>query len=52
MKHNLMKLAIAAALLVATGSAFATKGGEGNNTGCNGQGNPNSPCQGKWRQRW
>lgn len=24
--------------------AFATRGGEGNNTGCNGQGNPNSPC--------
>lgn len=27
-------------------SAFATQGGEGNNTNCNGQGNPNSPCQG------
>ena len=29
--------------LIAT-SAFATSGGEGNNTGCNGQGNENSPC--------
>lgn len=26
--------------------AWADQGGEGNNTGCNGQGNPNSPCIG------
>jgi hypothetical protein len=26
--------------------AYAAQGGEGDNTGCNGQGNPNSPCQG------
>lgn len=25
---------------------YATSGGEGNNTGCNGRGNPNSPCEG------
>jgi autotransporter adhesin len=40
--------AIAAVLLLAT-SAHATPGnggGEGNNTGCNGQGNANSPCGG------
>lgn len=29
---------------VAAVPAFAAQGGEGNNTGCNGQGNPNSPC--------
>lgn len=27
-------------------AAFASQGGEGNNTGCNGVGNVNSPCQG------
>lgn len=26
-------------------SAVAERGGEGNNTGCNGRGNPNSPCE-------
>lgn len=36
---------IAGALLIALASpAFATQGGEGNNTNCNGRGNPNSPC--------
>lgn len=35
--------ALAVAALLAS-SAFATSGGEPNNTGCNGQGNPNSPC--------
>jgi hypothetical protein len=34
------------ALSFAVSSAFAAQGGEGNNTGCNGQGNPESPCQG------
>lgn len=33
------------AMFALSGAAFATNGGEGNNTGCNGQGNPNSPCQ-------
>jgi hypothetical protein len=40
-------LLTAAALAVSAllvGSAFATSGGEGNNTQCQGQGNPNSPC--------
>jgi hypothetical protein len=32
------------AMLALSGAAFAQSGGEGNNTGCNGQGNPNSPC--------
>lgn len=27
------------------GAAYASPGGEGNNTGCNGVGNPNSPCE-------
>lgn len=31
-------------LALAAGPASAAQGGEGNNTGCNGQGNPNSPC--------
>lgn len=31
---------------LAAAPAFAEQGGEGNNTGCNGQGNPNSPCTG------
>ena len=37
---------LAAALMLAVSSAHATPGGEGNNTGCNGVGNPNSPCGG------
>lgn len=40
------KLVIVTSILMALGSpAFAAKGGEGNNTGCNGQGNPSSPCE-------
>ena len=31
---------------LAMSAAMATPGGEGNNTGCNGQGNANSPCAG------
>ena len=33
-------------LIVTTTPVFAT-GGEGDNTGCNGKGNPNSPCAGQ-----
>ena len=40
------KTLIAVAFLAAFGAAHASKGGEGNNTGCNGQGNANSPCAG------
>ena len=32
------------ASMVLAGTALATPGGEGNNQGCNGNGNPNSPC--------
>jgi len=32
------------ALMMLAAPVYATGGGEGNNTGCNGQGNPNSPC--------
>lgn len=39
-------LVLAAALTLAAGQAYAAQGGEGSNTGCNGQGNPNSPCTG------
>ena len=42
MKRLLLSAVIASACL----SAYAAKGGEGNNTNCNGQGNPNSPCTG------
>jgi hypothetical protein len=41
-----MKTIIMIALLALAGNAYAVQGGEGNNTGCNGQGNPNSPCEG------
>ena len=41
-----MRMTIMAALLAASFSAFATPGGEGDNTDCNGVGNPNSPCVG------
>jgi hypothetical protein len=41
MKKTILVLAI----LIAT-AAHATPGGEGNNTGCNGVGNANSPCAG------
>lgn len=43
------KTLLAAALVAAglfSGSVFAAQGGEGNNTNCNGVGNPNSPCAG------
>ncbi len=39
MKHLLIALAFVSSLALAAG-------GEGDNTGCNGQGNPNSPCVG------
>lgn len=42
MKRTVLSLALASLCFVAQ----ATPGGEGNNTGCNGQGNPNSPCTG------
>ena len=32
------------AMLALSGAAFASTGGEGGNTNCNGVGNPNSPC--------
>ena len=32
------------AMLALSGAAFASTGGEGNNVGCNGVGNVNSPC--------
>lgn len=38
-----MKMLILAVLLFSS-TAFATPGGEGNNSGCNGVGNANSPC--------
>ena len=37
---------ILAALLALSAPAWAGQGGEGNNTGCNGVGNANSPCAG------
>lgn len=38
------KMFVLVAMLALSGVAFADGGGEGNNTGCNGVGNPNSPC--------
>ena len=38
------RIALTAALLALPAYAFASSGGEGNNTNCNGVGNPNSPC--------
>ena len=38
------RLFVLVAMLALSGAAFAVDGGEGNNTGCNGVGNPNSPC--------
>lgn len=38
--------AILASALMAGTPVFASEGGEGNNHECNGQGNPNSPCEG------
>jgi hypothetical protein len=37
---------LAALVMFASFAAMATPGGEGNNTGCNGVGNANSPCTG------
>ena len=45
MKKLLIVLALAAIALVPA-SVWAAQGGEPSNTGCNGQGNPNSPCIG------
>lgn len=39
------KFVFVVSLMMLSGMAFADNGGEGNNTGCNGQGNANSPCQ-------
>lgn len=41
-----MRVLAIVVLLMASLTAYAGQGGEGNNTGCNGQGNPNSPCEG------
>jgi len=38
-------LAVVAFVMAGEFPTWAASGGEGNNTGCNGQGNPNSPCQ-------
>jgi hypothetical protein len=38
---------LATALMFGCGVLYATPGGEGSNTGCNGVGNPNSPCTGR-----
>lgn len=38
-------IAVTAVVMLAWGGFAYAAGGEGNNTGCNGQGNPNSPCQ-------
>jgi len=40
-----MKKLALAVMLVLSGTAYANSGGEGENTGCNGQGNPSSPCE-------
>lgn len=41
-----MRVLAIVVLLMASLTAYAGQGGEGNNTGCNGQGNENSPCEG------
>jgi len=41
MKHLILVISILFSI-----NAYAVPGGEGNNTGCNGVGNPNSPCEG------
>lgn len=43
---KLITLITILSLAVISPYAFANGGGEGDNTGCNGQGNPNSPCEG------
>jgi hypothetical protein len=44
--HRTRKTALiaACAMMALAAPAFAQRGGEGSNTGCNGRGNPNSPC--------
>src|SRR5210317_128842 len=45
MEGNMMKkLFMLMVMLVFSMPVYAGQGGEGDNTGCNGQGNPNSPC--------
>ena len=44
--HKLGKYVFLAVLALTAAQAFGANGGEGNNTGCNGQGNSNSPCTG------
>lgn len=48
MKRSNFRLAfgLIGLLSIAPISAWATQGGEGNHTGCNGRGNANSPCEG------
>jgi hypothetical protein len=46
MRKFLILFALVALFVAPAGLAFAAGGGEGNNTGCNGVGNPNSPCSG------
>lgn len=43
---KLITLIAVISLISGTSLVFANGGGEGNNTGCNGQGNENSPCAG------
>jgi hypothetical protein len=45
MKTTTLMYAIALSLILGSTYAFGDPGGEGNNTNCNGQGNPNSPCE-------
>lgn len=40
-----MRVFLIAIAMMFSGMVYAGEGGEGNNTGCNGQGNPNSPCE-------
>jgi hypothetical protein len=42
---NTFLKALGLTLALGASYAIATPGGEGNNTNCNGQGNPNSPCE-------
>lgn len=46
MRRSVYLILVAAAAAVMSLPAWATPGGEGNNTGCNGVGNVNSPCNG------
>lgn len=44
-RERILLFVIGLALGAFAVNAFAAQGGEGSNTGCTGQGNPNSPCQ-------